>query len=271
MPKQKGKTRAKKSAPYSKSTKSNEEDAPRDPENGQDDEEILKCDKCKATVEGMIQCESCLLWHGCSCENFPFETVEVMKVCKTLHWYCEPCNSTANTQNQPVTGYEIANTIINGITEPLKNVIESLVKPITESLELLRGSLRPVQAGASMDIDATSDEVRYSTPKDTTTQVINEYVDRERRKCNVVIHGMSEESPSQDREGVSSLLESEFGVPKLSITSVTRLGKSSADKTRLLLVTLDQEHHKHAIMKKSHQALKKPKVEHHLCNTRPHC
>ena len=145
-------------------------------------------------------------------------------------------------------------------------MMESLVKPITESLELLRGSLQPMQADASMDIDATSTEARSSAPKDTTTQVINEYVDRERRKCNVVIHGMSEESPSQDQERVSSLFESEFEVPKSSITKVTRLGKSSA-----LLVTLDQERHKHAIMKKSHKAPEKPKVEHHLCNTRPHC
>ena len=100
MPKQKaGKARAKKSAPYDKSTKLNEEDVSREPENGQEDEEILKCDKCKASVEGLIQCESCMLWHCCSCGNFPFETVEVVKVCKTLHWYCEPCDNTANAQN----------------------------------------------------------------------------------------------------------------------------------------------------------------------------
>ena len=113
-------------------------------------------------------------------------------------------NKPPEEENQSIIGCEIVNTIINGITEALKNMMESLVKPITESLEMLRGSLQPMQADASMDIDASSNEARSSAPKDTTTQAINEYVDQELRKCNVVIHGMSEESPSQDQERVSS-------------------------------------------------------------------
>ena len=76
MPKQKGKTRAKKLVPYNKFTKPNsDEDTSKVPESVQDDEQILKCDKCKRTVEGMIQCESCLLWHCCTCGNFPLEAV----------------------------------------------------------------------------------------------------------------------------------------------------------------------------------------------------
>ena len=87
MPKQKGKMRAKKLVPYNKSAKPNsDEDTSKVPESVQDDKQILKCDKCKGTVEGMIQCESCLLWHCCTCGNFPLEAVEVVSVCKTLHW-----------------------------------------------------------------------------------------------------------------------------------------------------------------------------------------
>ena len=82
-------------------------------------------------------------------------------------------------------------------------------------------------------------------------------MDRERRKCNIIFHSMPEETPSQDHKKVGSLLESVFVVPKSSISSITRLGKSSGNKPRLMLVALDKEQHKRTNKnyKKGHQAL----------------
>ena len=59
----------------------------------------------------------------------------------------------------------------------------------------------------------------------------------------IVIHNMPKET--QDHEKVGSLLES---VPKSSICNVAR---SSGNKARLLLVTLDKEQHKHTVMRKA--------------------
>ena len=61
--------------------------------------------------------------------------------------------------NPSISGHEIANTIINGITKPLKNIMENLVKPITESLQILKGSLKPAKVDTSMDTNVTSEEV----------------------------------------------------------------------------------------------------------------
>ena len=74
-------------------------------------------------------------------------------------------------------------------------MIESLVKPITESLQILKSSLQPAQVDTSMDTNVTSEEVTPPVAKDTTTQAIDEYMNWERRKCNlyVVIHSMPEE------------------------------------------------------------------------------
>lgn len=181
---------------------------------------------------------------------------------KSLHWLCSECKPTTFTKlscksrpsevaNLCINGHEVATTIINGITEPLKNMMENLVKPITESLQILRGSLQPAQADTSMDMNITSEEVRSPIVKDTTTQVIDECMDRERRKCNIINHNMPEETHSQDHEKVSSLLESEFDVPKSSISSITWVGKSPGNKPRLMLVTLDKEQHKRTVMKKA--------------------
>ena len=71
-------------------------------------------------------------------------------------------------------------------------MVENLVKPITESLQILRGSLQPTQADTSMDTNVTPEEVRSPIVKDTTTQVIDEYMDQECRKCSIIIHSMQE-------------------------------------------------------------------------------
>ncbi|XP_065908972.1 ankyrin repeat domain-containing protein 39-like [Dysidea avara] len=62
---------------------------------------------------------------------------------------------------------------------------------------------------------------------------------------------MGEESSAKDHEKVHSLFETEFNVPKSSVTNVLRLGKPGGSKARLLLVTLSDEHHKHLVMKQA--------------------
>ena len=36
--------------------------------------------------------------------------------------------------------------------------------------------------------------------KNAPTQIIDEYLDRERRKCNIIIHNLAEETPTKDHE-----------------------------------------------------------------------
>ena len=109
-------------------------------------------------------------------------------------------------------------------------MVENLVKPITESLQILRGSLQPTQADISMDTNVTPEEVRSPIVKDTTTQVIDEYMDQECRKCSIIIHSM-QEKPSQYHKKVGLLLESKYDAN----TFTTQLGKSPGNKTRLIL------------------------------------
>ena len=261
MPKYRRKAK-KSQIPYDNNKKGNPLDREKPLEDSEDTEESFTCVKCSKFVEQVIQCEYCLKWYCCTCQNVPDGMMSALIDYKSLHWFCSDCEPTILTKlsckrkpsevaNPPTNGHEIANTIINGITEPLKNMMENLVKPITESLQILKGSLQPAQVVTSRDTNATSEEVRVPVAKDTTTQAIDEYMDRERRKCNIIIHSMPEETPSQDHEKVGSLLESEFDVPKLSISSITWLGKSSGNKPRLMLVALDKEQHKRTIIKKA--------------------
>ena len=245
-------------APYD-----NQKNKGKPPEENEDTEESFTCAKCSKSVEQVLQCEYCLKWYCCACENVPNGMMTALIEYKSIHWFCSECEPTTlaklsiynskpsevANQSGVANGCETVDTIINGITEPLKMMMEKMVKSIIESFESLRGSLQYAQVGISMDTDVTTKDVRPPAVKDTNTRVIDEYMDRERRKCNVIVHNMAEETPSQDHDRVGSLFESEFDIPKSSITSMVRLGRSSGDRARLLQVTLDKEQHKHSIMK----------------------
>ena len=233
MPKQKGKARTKKSAPYNRSNKSNEEDAPREFENGQEDEEILKCDKCKASVEGLIQCESCLLWHCCSCGSFPFETVEVVKVCKTLHWYCEPCDNTANIQHH---SDQLLTTIERSITSCLEKVSDNLITLAKQQLSLVGtpNNQSPMET-ETIDISQPPSRVNSSPHKKTSHSCQHD------RKFNVVVFGIaeppSESSPftrtTKDTENIIRLFEKinpDFS--SATLHDCFRLGRYKKDQSR---------------------------------------
>ena len=79
------------------------------PESDQDNEQPLMCDKCKALIEGMMQCESCLLWFRCTCGSFPLQTVEILRDCKTMLWFCEPCDNAISIPNSEHLNVLLAN------------------------------------------------------------------------------------------------------------------------------------------------------------------
>ena len=239
MPKQKaGKARAKKSAPYDKSTKLNEEDVSREPENGQEDEEILKCDKCKGSVEGLIQCESCMLWHCCSCGNFPFETVEVVKVCKTLHWYCEPCDNTANAQNH---SDQLLTNIERSITLCLEKVSDNLITLAKQQLSCAGppSNQSPMETETTVISAQSSSQVNPPPHKPNNYEKISS--SQHDRKYNMVVFGIaeppSESSPfartAKDTENITKLFEkinSDFC--SATLRDCFRLGHYKKDQTR---------------------------------------
>ena len=84
-----------------------------------------------------------------------------------------------------------------------------------------------------------------SAARHTVTDVVDEYVDRERRKKNLIIYGLPELECSTEeqrrvsnKQQVSSLFSSEFDVSPDLIQKSIRLGILKPDKPRLLRVEL---------------------------------
>ena len=75
---------------------------------------------------------------------------------------------------------------------------------------------------------------------------IDDYREREARKCNVILHNIPEPTSEQadgrkleDSEQVSDMFQSGLEVDQVQIQSIVRLGKKIQGRARLTKVTLD--------------------------------
>ena len=90
------------------------------------------------------------------------------------------------------------------------------------------------------------------------TTVVDEYVDRERRKYNLVVHNIPEpdvgfdERKLQDQTTVTDLARTEFRL-NIRVNKAIRLGKKIANKPRLMLITLDSEDSKRELLRHATQ------------------
>jgi len=69
---------------------------------------------------------------------------------------------------------------VQGIVDSLKDMMEKLVKPVVESLDLLKSSLiQPTQIDVAMEENQAAPPTHIPSSKNTTTDVIEEYMDQE--------------------------------------------------------------------------------------------
>ena len=108
-----------------------------------------------------------------------------------------------------------------------------------------------------MDINTASEQINTSAKINvnaTTTptlSILDELADRERRRKNLIVYNLPENSDRQaDKTKFQELSTTVFNLD-LSITKVFRLGKRNDDKPRPLLVGLENETEKTEILSQS--------------------
>ena len=122
-----------------------------------------------------------------------------------------------------------------------------LSKNLSSKLDTLQSSKSELQNHIKDTTTALS-SVKMPLIAPTTfnaTDIVDEYLDREQRKPNLIIYGIPESSDSilderklNDNTYFTDLVHSEFKLDNIEITKLVCLGKQIEGKIRLLLVTL---------------------------------
>ena len=206
--------------------------------------------KCHNSTDNVLQCECCILWFCNTCCNIPGDVFCKIGEIKTLHWFCSTCDSLVMDLLNKSTGTGfISSTIDTAIHKSLDEAMDQFIKVLTDTTTQLQQSLSkfPVSNEESMDTTHTSPILTQttSTASHTVTDVVDEYIDRERRKKNLIIYGLpelectiEEQRRVSDKQQVSNLFSSEFDVSPDLIQKFIRLGIPKPDKPRLLRVEL---------------------------------
>lgn len=246
----------KQSMPYDKKSASTSQDqSTEDPA-----EETFTCSSCSKSVDQILQCEYCLKWYCCTCQNVCDNMMSALTQYKSLHWYCTVCDpivqnkiSTPSTQNPTSTFQEeIKTCIINS----MEKAIESMSQVMQASIAKTFQSFSPSSSSSpkSLPVVAAS---RSMPEQPDVNGAIDEYLDRQRRKCNVIVRNLPEpagkstsECTVQDIEAFKEIANHELKaeITSSDINKVVRLGKLSS-KPRLLLVSLSNEQSKSAVLK----------------------
>ena len=233
--------------------------------------ELLVCDKCTATVDQLIQCERCQVWYCSQCENVPVKLMELLDEFKDeVHWFCHYCKTLAleAIRNFNSSSDTLPDTFRKTFEESISKVIENVAKEVnklTTSFEnhcrtLVEKSASLLPKDDTMDISNGVEDVGnrpsnvlvYSSAVQRTSgsvmSIIDEIKDRNRRRCNLIIHNLPEpeqssapEKAAADLKSVKNIVHDKLLISDSQVMKVTIIGKHKENAHRSLLVTLDSE------------------------------
>ena len=166
-------------APYDKIGSS----ASKEPATDKVEGETLVCSKCSKSVDEILQCENCMCWYCCTCQNVCENMWMALTQFKALHWFCTECEfavlNKLHTSNSPAVPLEEIAKCITSSMELVVNKLSEVIKASipTPSLEKVTKSTRNTE----------SDNGQIPPPQQEVTGAIEDYIDRQRRKCNLII------------------------------------------------------------------------------------
>ena len=195
------------------------------------------CVKCRSKVrhtDNGLQCDNCLGWYHAGCGQVDQDDFKVFKKSKYV-WCCRACSQGTRENLQSLK--EMKKTF-REIQEENKE-LKSLLEKHEERLKKLE------------DTKETIAQI-----KDHIMEEMKEEEDRRKRKNNLILHRVKEETTEgetarNDVEICNKVFSEVLEVRDVEVMEVKRLGRPNQGKDRPLLVKLSQSETKYAILKQA--------------------
>lgn len=211
-----------------------------------------KCGECKKVVgknERGVMCEQCELWFHCKCEKLMEDTYLLLNQDK-IHFYCSRCDKAVGKLLKAVTTLQMRQ---DRMEEDMRCVMSELEEVKTEMAKVTSNT-----EAKQVIIEEDSFRQKWQTEmgkmkSDLESQVtssvrhvkedVEESLEIERRKCNLIIHGVPEADAEQDVEAVIEVfgqgLKLDFGRHVDKMLRIGRLVEAKSRPIRLMIKTLD--------------------------------
>ena len=222
----------------------------------------LKCDKNVCPLDNALQCDRCHYWSHVGCVGVSKKAYETLCELKTTMWFCKGCYKQAK--------YDMEG--ISAVKTSMKSMKDELVAIKTE---LVKKNTTCVREQITEQIgEQTGDTVASNNNKTETKQdlegklesVIKEREEVEKRKKNIIIHGLPEKRANgterSDAEALKETCRELLNITEVEATQLTRLGGKEPPKSyrerptnsdrpwiRPLLVKLKDEDAKYTMLR----------------------
>ena len=241
---------------------------------------VTICDRCHEIESGretlLVQCEMCKKMLCAKCAELNNSIIKDIKKWNTLHFYCLTCDLEVKLKLNPPenlqgteTNEDDSVTSVLGTTEGHQQNLSQINTPITDLLRDINIKISDMQkeianlrinhnhsnaspAGREKPAQPTKlnnePEMENEYMAQSTSPIIEEYRDRERRKNNIILHNVEEstaEEPQKrkedDRKTVSNIINEVLQLRNIKIIQTIRLGQKQQNHNtpRVLLVQID--------------------------------
>lgn len=218
-----------------------------------------KCGECKRAIgrgDKAVQCELCELWFHCRCENVADDTYKLMNQDK-IHFYCGRCDKAAGSILKIVIGIQKKQDNMAGELNRVKEEVAGIANKTTVLQNQLDGVVQhfereiqeikegPSRGSTTEERDVAETEVKkMQSQLDSTVREMKEEMEEnleiERRKMNIIIHGLQDKDAEADVEEVIKLLEEGLHLDySRHVEGMVRIGRRVTDqKPRPLKIML---------------------------------
>jgi hypothetical protein len=235
------------------------------------------CDKCGNNDRRLAVCMDCKSRLCSPCGNFQVDLLDCLDKYPGLSFACTTCYDKPKPTEVPIPAPRVAEELSS---ESLKKMIQEIVTlSMTTIVADVKNQVNEVVATGKTHLQQSYADVTRVTgtitsmvdnklPKDATpvqtarhqAEIIgsvDEYLDRDGRKRNLILYGVAEQTTGsreermrKDGEAFADLTKEEFKL-NVKITKAIRLGRKVGDRPRILLVTLEDPEEKRDILRRS--------------------
>ena len=218
-----------------------------------------------------VLCDKCGAWFHAGCQNIPKPAYEALVLYEVLSWFCPECKkSLKHSDSARLVSLESkVEQLDKSFQEHFKAVSQSMkeheksVENQTKMIERSFSEIRSQKSSYADMVKGTCSEViekvsaKISSIPETSTapsdpssmpgivKVFDEFIDKDRRKNNLVIHnlpemaeGALEERSARDVRMFQEVVKDSFKL-NVAIARSFRVGKAMGNRERLLIVTLE--------------------------------
>ena len=159
--------------------------------------------------------------------------------------------------------------IEEGFTRSIETVTSNLSKALNDAISHMTQVIKDISPKISEACKVPPAHPSLVANTSSVTSAIDEYMDREKRKCNLILYNIPETTTSVEsadgvkkdsetfKELVSSIMDK--GISNLQIIKAIRLCKLTSAKPKPLLISIHDELCKREILRSAYKLSKTPK------------